>query len=133
MTEKKFVKRDFFNVVLENAESLVMPSGMTAADVIAFAENELNLLAKKNAKSKSKGNPANEALAQAVLEEFEVNRLYTVSETMKEFTPFIEYEQNTGKVLTNQKATSILHALLDNGKIERVTEKGKALFRKVGE
>lgn len=133
MTEKKFVKRDFFNVVLENAEAMALPEGMTAKDVVAFAENELGLLARKNAKSKGKTeNVELSALKNAVVVEMEKNRLYTVTELMKSLPTFISYEENRGKTLTNQRVTSVVHSLLDEGKVERITEKGRAYFKVVG-
>ena len=117
---KKMTKRDYFNQLLEI-------EGVTAnADLVNFIGHELELLAKKNASGSSKPTAvqvANEGIKSEILECManEPNRLFTISEMMKLFPCCAE--------LSNQRVSALVRQLKEEGKVERLEEKRKAVFR----
>ncbi len=66
---------------------------------------------------------ANAAIQTAILEGMEPNRLYTITELIKEVPACND--------LTNQRVSAIVRGMLGIS-IERVEEKRKAYFRKIG-
>ena len=66
---------------------------------------------------------ANAAIQTAILEGMEPNRLYTITELIKEISACND--------LTNQRVSAIVRGMLGIS-IERVEEKRKAYFRKIG-
>lgn len=66
---------------------------------------------------------ANAAIQTAILEGMEPNRLYTITELIKEIPSCND--------LTNQRVSAIVRGMLGIS-IERVEEKRKAYFRKIG-
>ena len=116
----KMTKRDYFTI-LRNAYP-------TTADnydaVIGFIDHELELLAKKNSAEK-KQTPvqiANEGIKDAIYEGMTPNRLYSVTEIIKEVPACAD--------LTNQRVSALLRQMMPE-RIERVEEKRKAYFRVV--
>ena len=80
MTTKKLTKRDHFNALLNLEEVKANPI------LVEFIEHELDLLAKKNAADKkpTAQQTANKAICEAIVEGMEPNRLYTITELIKE-------------------------------------------------
>jgi hypothetical protein len=113
---KKMTKKDYFTAIMEKYP--------LSADEKAFVEHELELLAKKNSSEKkpSKTQQANSALQEELLEQMEENRLYSITEMIKELPACAE--------LTNQKVSALVRALTPD-RIERIEDKRKAYFRKV--
>ena len=117
---KKMTKRDYFNQLLAIA-------GVKAnADLVNFICHELELLAKKNASGSSKPTAvqvANESIKSEILECManEPNRLFTISEMQKVFPCCAE--------LSNQRVSALVRQLVADGKVERLEEKRKAVFR----
>ena len=113
---KKMTKKDYFTAIMEKYP--------LSADEKAFVEHELELLAKKNASEKkpSKTQQANSALQEEMLEQMEENRLYSITEMIKELPACAD--------LTNQKVSALVRALTPD-RIERIEDKRKAYFRKV--
>ena len=113
---KKMTKKDYFTAIMEKYP--------LSADEKAFVEHELELLAKKNASEKkpSKTQQANSALQEEMLEQMEENRLYSITEMIKELPACAD--------LTNQKVSALVRALTPD-RIERIEDKRKAFFRKV--
>ena len=109
-------KKDYFTAIMEKYP--------LSADEKAFVEHELELLAKKNASEKkpSKTQQANSALQEEMLEQMEENRLYSITEMIKELPACAD--------LTNQKVSALVRALTPD-RIERIEDKRKAFFRKV--
>lgn len=118
MKEKKITKRDRFNELLNIADV------KANADLVAFINHELELLDRKNAsggeKKMTATQIANEEVKQAILEEMEPNRLYTVSEMMKALPSCAE--------LSNQKVSSLVRQLSNECKVKRIEDKRKAYF-----
>ena len=118
--EKKVTKREKFEMLAKIAEVKANP-------VLAeFIEHELELLAKKNASGSGKLTAvqvANNGIKEEILECMakEPNRLFTISEMQKVFPCCAE--------LSNQRVSALIRQLIADGKVERLEEKRKAVFR----
>ena len=120
MTNKKMTKRDYFNTLLGIAEVKANP------ELVKFIDHELELLAKKNASGENKmtaSQKANESIKSEILERMtnEPNRLFTITEMIKEF--------ECCKDLTLPKVTALVTQLKNDEKVVRVEEKRKAYFK----
>lgn len=117
---KKVTKRERFEQLLAIAE--VKANG----ELVKFINHELELLAKKNASGEGKLTAtqiANNGIKEEILECManEPNRLFTISEMQKLFPCCAE--------LSNQKLSVLVRQLVADGKVERLEEKRKAVFR----
>lgn len=92
---------------------------------VAFIDHELELLAKKNSgeKKPTATQVANEALKTAIYEGMEANRLYTVTEVIKEIPAVAG--------LTNQKVSPLMNQMVDAGLLTKTTEKRRSYFQRV--
>lgn len=120
-TTKKATKRENFETLL------TIPAVAENAALVAFINHELELLAKKNSaehKPTAKQNE-NASIKSAIVDEMEDNRLYTISEMIKEFPSCAEF--------TNQRVSALVRQLVADGKVERIEEKRKAYFRKIAD
>ena len=117
MENKKMTKRDYFNALL-NVEEVKANSAM-----VTFIEHELELLSKKNASDRkpTATQNENENLKAAIVAGMTENRLYTVTEIIKEIPECNE--------LANQKVSALFRQLCAENKTERLEEKKKAYFR----
>lgn len=118
--EKKMTKREKFEMLAKIAEVKANPM------LAEFIEHELELLAKKNASGSGKLTAvqvANNGIKEEILECMakEPNRLFTISEMMKLFPCCAE--------LSNQRVSALVRQLKEDGKVERLEEKRKAVFR----
>ena len=116
-TNKKITKRERFNSLLSLSEV------QADADLVAFIEHEIELLDKKNSSEKklTVQQIANEGIKDAIVEGMEENRLYTVTELIKEITECNE--------LTNQRVSALLRQLISEGKIVKTVDKRKSYFQ----
>lgn len=134
-TSVRLTKRDFYtaalNALTDNAvftipkgEGVVEISGSQMAE---FYKHEVELLDRKNTvdKKPTKTQQANESIKTTVLESMEDNRLYSISEMLKEFP--------VCKDMSNQKLSSLVRQMVVDKQVERIEEKRKAFFRKVSE
>lgn len=117
---KKMTKRDYYN------QLLALDEVKGNENLVKFIEHELELLAKKNASGEGKMTAtqiANEGIKSEILECManEPNRLFTISEMMKLFPCCAE--------LSNQRVSALVRQLREDGKVERLEEKRKAVFR----
>lgn len=119
MANKKTIS-ELFNEILADYE--------LSAEHRAFIEDRIE---KASRKSSANRKPTAVQVANSVLADDvfgfmsdHPNTLFTVSELMKKAPAFAEIEG-----LTNQKATSIVRALLKDDKVVRIVEKGKAYFQ----
>jgi len=115
---KKITKEMQFNAIKEILEAQEQYA------LAEFIQNEIELVRKKNSR-KSTGKPSknaveNERLGQIVLEAMAPDEAYTVSELQNKVPEL--------KELSNQRATSVIGALKDAGKVKREVIKGKAYF-----
>lgn len=120
-TSKKLTKRDHFNTLLTLSEVKSNPV------LVDFIEHELELLAKKNSAEKKPTavQVANEGIKDAIYNAMQENRLYTITELIKEVPECAD--------LTNQRVSALIRQLKDDNKVERIEEKRKAYFRKIAE
>ena len=120
-TSKKLTKRDHFNALLNLSEVKSNPT------LVDFIEHELELLAKKNSAEKKPTavQVANEGIKDAIYDAMQENRLYTITEIIKEIAECAD--------LTNQRVSALIRQMKDDGKVERIEEKRKAYFRKIAE
>jgi hypothetical protein len=99
------------------------PKGeITAKDMGEFVAHELELLSKKNSADKkpTAQQTANEAIKTAIVEGMEVNRLYTITELIKEIPECAD--------MTNQRVSALVRQLVDAGLVKRTEDKRKAYF-----
>lgn len=116
---RKPTKREMFT------ELLNMP-GLSQAQ-IDFINHEIELLNKKNSgdKKPTATQIANEALKTAIFEGMEINRLYTVTEVIKEVPACAG--------LNNQKISPLMNQMVEAGLLKKSTEKRRSYFQRVTE
>lgn len=119
MTNKKITKRDRFTELLTLAEVKANP------ELVSFIEHEIELLAKKNSADKkpTAQQTANEAIKADILATMEEGKLYTITELMKIVPSCAD--------LTNQRVSALVRQMLSVS-IERIEDKRKAYFKKIG-
>lgn len=120
-TTRKPTKRDNFNALLKLSEVKADPK------LVEFITHEIDLLDRKNTvdKKPTKTQQENEVIKTSVLSAMESNRLYSISEMLKEFP--------VCKDMSNQKLSSLVRQMVLDKQVERVEDKRKAFFRKVSE
>ena len=120
---KKMTKRDYFSIL----RSTYPTSADNYDEVIAFIDHELELLAKKNSAEKKPTavQVANEGIKADILASMEKDRLYTITEMIKEIPACAD--------LTNQRVSALVRQMYDCAEptIERIEDKRKAYFRKI--
>ena len=120
MAEKKMTKRDYFN------QLLTIDNVKGDPNLVKFIEHELELLAKKNASGEGKKTAtqiANEEIKSGIVEclENEPNRLFTITEMIKEF--------DVCKPYVNQKISALVNQLAKEERIVKIEEKRKSFFK----
>ena len=92
-----------------------------------FIQHEIDLLEKKNSgeKKPTATQVANEGIKQEILDGMVENRLYTITEMMKEIPAYGE--------LTNQKISALLKQMVEaeNPAIKKIVDKRKTYFQLV--
>lgn len=131
----RLTKRDFFNAALSSLDMnavFTIPKGdgfveISGADMAGFYNHEIELLDRKNTvdKKPTKTQQENEVIKSSVLSAMEANRLYSISEMLKEFPAC--------KDMSNQKLSSLVRQMVLDKQVERIEDKRKAFFRKVSE
>ena len=121
---KKMTKREKFEMLAK------IPAVAENDMLMEFISHELELLAKKNASATgerklTETQKVNETIKDAILEGMVANRLYTITELIKEVPACAG--------LTNQKVSAIVRQMYDsaNPTVEKVVDKRKSYFRKV--
>ena len=116
--EKKITKREVLTAMLQIKEI------QANEDFVNYIENELQLLAKKSENRKSaKTNEENIKLAEVVLEVLKGSEGMTATEIIK------SDELLAG--LSTPKMTALLKVLMEQGKVVRIEDKKKVLFKAV--
>ena len=100
-----------------------IPSVAENSVLVEFIDHELELLAKKNSSEKkpTANQVANEGIKGAILNGMESG---TITDLIKSIPECAD--------LTNQRVSAIVRQLIASGSVERVEEKRKAYFKKVG-
>jgi hypothetical protein len=92
-----------------------------------FLKGRIAALDKKStSKKQTESQKRNTELAEAVYAYMEEDKMYTITDLMKEVPAFQEVDP-----LSNQFATNIVKILKDDGRVTRVVDKGRAKFIKV--
>ena len=127
---QKLTKAQKYGMLKELAEVKANPV------LVEFIDHEIELLAKKNSAEKkpTAQQTANEVIKSAIVEGMESGKLYTITDLMKSIPACSALIKSIPACsdLTNQRVSSLDRQLIDEGKVERVEEKRKAYFSKVG-
>lgn len=118
--EKKITKRERY------AELLALNEVKANADLVAFIEHELELLAKKSSAEKkpSAVQVANEGIKEVIYNILVENgNAMTITEIQKADEGLAE--------MSNQRISALVRQLKEEGKVERIEEKRKAYFKAV--
>ena len=121
--EKRMTKKDYFHKLLE------IEAVKADVELTAFVEHELELLANKNKAKNGEKKPTerqlqNEVLKAEILKFMEPEKKYNGSDFIK------NVEALNGE--SNQRVASLMKQLMENeGKVERLTEKGKVYWKLV--
>ena len=112
----KMTKAQKFAILAE------LPEVKSNSMLSEFIAHEVELLNKKNSAEKkpTAQQTANADISAAILVGMEHNRLYTVTEIIKEIPACSE--------LTNQRVSALLRQLVEAGKVKRTEDKRKAYF-----
>lgn len=114
----KMTQKNAIAYVIENCE---IPADVKEKLVSIHVSLEKKASHKSNKPTKTQ--VANEGFKNVILENMEHDRLYTITELVKEM-PF-------GEELSNQRVSAIVRQLKEAGKVERIEEKRKAYFKVV--
>lgn len=121
--EKRMTKKDYFHKLLE------IEAVKADVELTAFVEHELELLANKNKAKNGEKKPTerqlqNEIFKAEILKFMEPEKKYNGSDFLK------NVEVLNGE--SNQRVASLMKQLMENeGKVERLTEKGKVYWKLV--
>lgn len=92
-----------------------------------FIQGRIDALNKKSSsKKETEKQTRNVELANAIYDYMQVGTLYTITDLMKEVPELQEIDP-----LSNQFVTNLVTSLKNEGKVERIVEKGRAKFSKV--
>lgn len=108
--------------------------GLGKTDLIAFIDHEIELIDRKAENRKAgtgKKAVENNALTELVIEELARIGKCTITELLKKSEILTNYVTEDGKVLSNQKISSLLKPLYvgDSPKVERTMEKKSVYFK----
>ena len=119
MANKKMTKRDYFSILRDSYPA----TAENYDEVIAFIDHEVELLAKKNAADRkpTAKQIENRSIADTIVENMEVGKLYTISELMK----LVDVPD-----FTNQRCSAIMRSEIGN-RITRSEDKRKAYFSRM--
>lgn len=113
---KKLTQREILTMMLAD-------ENITANEVYKdYCEKAMERLDKKSASSKkpTANQLANESIKAEIVSGMEKDRLYTVTEIIKEISACAD--------LTNQKVSALLKQLVDVGEIKKTEDKRKSYF-----
>lgn len=128
--EKKLTKKDHYNALIKFLEAnpdIEFINGISVDQMTDFANHEVELLDKKNSSDKkpTKQQLENEKLKKALYDTMAEKDLYTITEMMK-------FPISVEKDLSNQRISALVRDMIKDGLVERIEEKRKAYFRKIG-
>lgn len=102
-------------------------------EMIDFINHQIELLSRKKPTSEgglTKEQEENLACTEAIFEQMETGRKYGVAELMKELPVVAEWNTSHDKEMTFQKFASLIKPLIEDGRIEKITEKRKVYYTK---
>lgn len=110
----KMTKKDVVNMML--ADEAIKANQI----YVDFLAHELELLNKKSTKKSTKNSEANETLKAIILDVLATIESGTVSDIQKQDADL--------SALSNQKVSSLLKSLVEDGQVEKSTDKKKSKF-----
>ena len=102
-------------------------------EMIDFINHQIELLSRKKPTGEgglTKEQEENLACTEAIFEQMETGRKYGVAELMKELPMVAEWNSSHDKEMTSQKFASLIKPLIEDGRIEKITEKRKVYYTK---
>lgn len=120
--EKKITKKEMFAQVIAMAQGKEV--SVSADEIVAFAEHEIELLNKK-AGTKSKKETANDAENVRLMEV--IVETLTGSEKAMTVSELMTANAELGE-LSNQKVSALMKKLVDGGRVQKSTDKRKSVF-----
>lgn len=102
-------------------------------EMIDFINHQIEMLSRKKPAGEgglTKEQEENLACSEAIYEQMERDRKYGVIELMKELEVVAEWNTNHDKEMTTQKFASLIKPLIEDGRLEKVTEKRKVYYIK---
>lgn len=117
MANSKMTKKDYFKVLKE-----IVKGNEREVELVAFIDHEIELLAKKSAKSgMTATQKANAEIMEKIVNALAVmDKPVTVTELQKGFAEL--------DALSNQKMSALLKKLVDEGRVVKTIDKKKSLF-----
>jgi hypothetical protein len=119
MMNKKMTIKDYYN------ELLAIGAVAERADLVEFIEGRIEVLNRKSASGEKKmtaNQLANEVLKVDILAQMEKNRMYAISEMIKQLPCCATF--------SSSKITAMMTQLLKSGDVVRTEDKGKAYYSK---
>ena len=112
--------------IVEQYEAIMAKcEGVLSEVELAFLKERADMVAKKNANRKpTKAQEENEGYKSSIIEGMEKGKAYTITDLIKSIPDCAD--------LTNQRVSALIRQLIASGSVERVEEKRKAYFKKVG-
>jgi hypothetical protein len=121
--EKKMTKKEMFTSIVKGIDTYLIEfdDDRFNSDMVSFLQHEIELLDKKSANKKpTKTQEANEGLKDIIL-------TVLTSEGMTASEVLASADEFNG--LSNQKISTLLNQLVKDGKIEKVTDSRKSIFK----
>ena len=118
---EKMTNRKHFELLMSLEAVKAFPT------TVQWIEHQIELLDKKNTAPRkvSAQQEVNKGLSLEIYQAMKPNVNYTISDINKTFSCCTD--------LTNQKVTSLVNALVKEGKVEREIIKGRSYFMRVGD
>ena len=102
-------------------------------EMIDFINHQIEMLSRKKPAGEgglTKEQEENLACTETIFEQMETGRKYGVAELMKELPVVAEWNASHDKEMTSQKFASLIKPLIEDGRIEKITEKRKVYYTK---
>lgn len=120
----KITKREMFRGVINYIENGKFDiEGLDTTKAIEMLSHEIELLKRKNSSDKkpTAQQAVNSGIKEAIYNGMETDRLYTVTELIKEISECNE--------LTNQRVSALMRQMVIDNLVEKIEEKRKSFFK----
>lgn len=120
----KITKREMFRGVINYIENGRFDvEGLDTTKAIEMLSHEIELLERKNSSDKkpTAQQAVNNGIKDAIYNGMEADRLYTVTELIKEIPECNE--------LTNQRVSALMRQMVIDNLVEKIEEKRKSFFK----
>lgn len=120
----KITKREMFRGVINYIENGRFDvEGLDTTKAIEMLSHEIELLERKNSSDKkpTAQQAVNNGIKDAIYNSMEADRLYTVTELIKEIPECNE--------LTNQRVSALMRQMVIDNLVEKIEEKRKSFFK----